>query len=356
MKRIIDKIPILLLCCISVSDLGSRQLSVMSLLTAVTVSSLSQFAEKSRMSLWAELAYVLLCLKYPQFFCFFPIILYDILKERRYYLCLLSGLLFILISAKSFDIMHLTLLLGCAYVSALLQNRSSVIEEIGCKLIETRDSSAELNMFLSDRNKRLLEKQDREIYLATLKERNRIAREIHDNVGHLLSRSILQVGALRLISDDKLRTESLSSLSDTLNNAMTTIRNSVHDLHDDSVDLKQSLTDAIKPLEEKNIAVKTQFDCTENVSGNIKFCIIGIVKESVSNIIKHSSADRVSLLLREHPAFFQLVIEDNGVCSGIISSSGMGLSNMKERVKSVNGNIDISSSKKGFKIFVTLKK
>jgi signal transduction histidine kinase len=42
-----------------------------------------------------------------------------------------------------------------------------------------------------------MEKQDYEIYLATLRERNRIAREIHDNVGHMLSRSILQIGALK---------------------------------------------------------------------------------------------------------------------------------------------------------------
>ena len=45
--------------------------------------------------------------------------------------------------------------------------------------------------------------QDYEIHLATLKERNRIAREIHDNVGHLLSRSLLQTGALQVMNHDK---------------------------------------------------------------------------------------------------------------------------------------------------------
>ena len=45
---------------------------------------------------------------------------------------------------------------------------------------------------LTQKNKDLLEKQDYEIHVATLKERNRIAREIHDNVGHMLSRSLLQ--------------------------------------------------------------------------------------------------------------------------------------------------------------------
>ena len=52
---------------------------------------------------------------------------------------------------------------------------------------------------MEQKNKELLEKQDYEIQVATLNERNRIAREIHDSVGHLLSRSILQLGALKAV-------------------------------------------------------------------------------------------------------------------------------------------------------------
>ena len=56
---------------------------------------------------------------------------------------------------------------------------------------------------LQEKNKNLMEKQDYEIYLATLRERNRIAREIHDNVGHMPSRSILQMGALITIHKEE---------------------------------------------------------------------------------------------------------------------------------------------------------
>ena len=58
--------------------------------------------------------------------------------------------------------------------------------------------------------------QDYEIYLATLKERNRIAREIHDNVGHMLTRSILQLGALSVINKDETVGEAINDLSGTL--------------------------------------------------------------------------------------------------------------------------------------------
>ena len=58
-------------------------------------------------------------------------------------------------------------------------------------------------------------RQDYEINLATLNERNRIARDIHDNVGHLLTRSILQIGALLTIYKDNTIKEGLNSIKDT---------------------------------------------------------------------------------------------------------------------------------------------
>ena len=65
------------------------------------------------------------------------------------------------------------------------------------------------------------------MYTATLKERNRISREIHDNVGHMLSRSILMTGAIRTVSQDRALDRSLEELEDTLHTAMTSIRRSV---------------------------------------------------------------------------------------------------------------------------------
>ena len=86
--------------------------------------------------------------------------------------------------------------------------------------------------------KALAEKQNSEIYAATLRERNRIAREIHDNVGHVLSRTILLTGAARAINKDQNLDSLLKGLDNSLNSAMDSIRSSVHDLHDDAVNNK----------------------------------------------------------------------------------------------------------------------
>ena len=125
--------------------------------------------------------------------------------------------------------------------------KSQILEE---KLRRTQDDSKERSLLLSQKNKALQEKQDYEIYLATLRERNRIAREIHDNVGHMLSRSILQMGALITIHKEEPLHGQLAGVGETLNQAMNSIRESVHDLHDESIDLRQSIAEATREMKE----------------------------------------------------------------------------------------------------------
>lgn len=355
MRKIIDKLSVLICCFIFFTDSGENYIPVLSLLSAMAASCISQYTNNKFISLSAEIFYLLLCIANPHFFSFFPMVMYDILSDKRYKLCAAYGLVF-LFNANSFAVWQVLLLSGCTVMSAVLQKRTASLEYAEQNLIKTRDTSAELNMILADSNKRLRENQDYEIHLATLSERNRIAREIHDNVGHLLSRSILQLGAVQLIKDENVRKENLESLSETLNNAMTEIRSSVHDLHDDSIDLKQVISESVKPLTENNITVYTEYDVNGNILNSIKFCMAGIVKEGVSNIIKHSNADSVNIVVREHPAFYQLMIGDNGVCSETFSENGIGLSNMRERVRNLGGFIEISSGRNGFHIFVSLKK
>ena len=75
----------------------------------------------------------------------------------------------------------------------------------------------------------------------------------------------------------------------------------------------------------------------------------------MSNIIKHSNATNVSIVLREHPALFQLIIKDNGTQSIYKSDNGIGLKNISDRVFAFNGNVNISSDK-GFRIFISIPK
>lgn len=355
MKRITDKIPLLICCALLFYHTGSPSLPVMVILSAISVSSLSQ-AARYRITIYTvQLTYIAVCLFVPQFWYCFPVVFYDIMYRKGYLFGIISGVCFLL-SVSELSAFHAVSVSALAAVAFVMQKHTRELESVSEKLIQTRDTSAELNMTLSDKNRQLIENQDYEIHLATLKERNRIAREIHDNVGHLLSRSIIQAGAVRCIEDGKLRNESLDSLSETLNNAMDTIRKSVHDLHDDSIDLKQSLGEIISALDAKGIAVSSEIETAPEMPNDVKLCIIGVVKEAVSNILKHSDCDRVSIYLIEHPAFRQLKIHDNGRCSENIRNSGIGLLNMRERVEKLGGIITFTSDRNGFGIVVSLKK
>ena len=104
--------------------------------------------------------------------------------------------------------------------AVLLYRRTRRLNELEQEYKRARDDSRELTLMLEKKNQDLLEKQDTEVYLATLKERNRIAREIHDNVGHMLSRSILMVGALKTVNQAENLKVPMEQLDQTLNEAM----------------------------------------------------------------------------------------------------------------------------------------
>lgn len=226
------------------------------------------------------------------------------------------------------------------------------------KLHSMRDASMEHDMLMEQMNHQLIEKQNAQIYNATLKERNRIAREIHDNVGHMITRSILQVGAIGVINTDEKLKAPISDLKSTLDTAMDSMRKSVHDLYDESVDLRQALA-KLKPTDSA-FAFSLEYDCEDDVSRDVKYAFIAIAKEAVNNAVKHSNGDEIRIIVREHPAFYQLEIMDNGTSVDERSLSGetgdgIGIKNIKERVAAIGGTMRIKADD-GFMIFVTLMK
>ena len=114
--------------------------------------------------------------------------------------------------------------------------------------------------------------------------------------------------------------------------------------------------EAVKDMR-KNYDVHIEYDMSAHIPRNVKYCFIAIVKEGMSNIIKHSNADKVEIIFREHPGFYQLCIEDNGSVSHSVEESdhGIGISNMRERVEALGGTLNIRQ-KNGFRIFATVRK
>lgn len=296
----------------------------------------------------------------------FPVFIYEITElvwqviEKRdkkdSVISVITGMLWLGLfvnKAIGFNLFYVLSIIVMSVISVMLNVYVHQNISIKQKLIVMRDDSTELNNALREKYKFLQEKQDSEVHVATLKERNRIAREIHDNVGHMLSRSILQVGAASAVNKDEVMSQMLCQIKETLDTAMNNIRNSVHDLRDESIDLNQAVLDIIDKM--KEYKVNYEYDIINDVPKELKYCIISIIKEATSNIVKHSDADIVNITIREHPAFYQLLILDNGKCVRDGDGTGMGVDNMKERVESFNGKINISNEN-GYRIFINIPK
>lgn len=253
------------------------------------------------------------------------------------------------------DILEVVLLMAFA---VMLSYFTELLLGYQMKLHSMRDASMEHDMLMEQMNHQLIEKQNAQIYNATLKERNRIAREIHDNVGHMITRSILQVGAIGVINTDEKLKAPIADLKSTLDTAMDSMRKSVHDLYDESVDLRQALA-KLKPTDSA-FAFSLEYDCENDVPRDVKYAFIAIAKEAVNNAVKHSNGDEIRIIVREHPAFYQLEIMDNGTSADERRLSGetgdgIGIKNIKERVAAIGGTMRIKADD-GFRIFVTLMK
>ncbi len=204
------------------------------------------------------------------------------------------------------------------------------------------------------------EKEDEKIYLATLEERNRIAREIHDNIGHMLTRSLVQMEAIKVINKDEDIAPMLDSVGDTMNEAMTAVRKSVHELHSESIDISIGINDIVKTLPER-FSCKVDTMIESSIPNETKNAVLAILKEAVTNIIKYSTGDKVRVEFIENKTFWRLLVEDNGKNKDMTydrysGNEGIGLDNIITRCESLGGRANISADRSGFRVRVMIPK
>lgn len=353
MNLIIDKL-ILLVSCLAVYLTGRNYTyEVAPILLAVIFTSLLSYTEQWRTRIVMATLFLLSALLLPWSCIFLPLISYELLFSKKQWLCLLAIIplsLFLPQASIAVQVALCVLFL----LSGILKFRTIALEQLQKRYFELRDTTKEMALKLKQQNQDLLDKQDNEITMATLGERNRIAREIHDNVGHLLSRALLQTGAILTISrEDNQMRDSLSSLKDTLSEAMSSIRASVHDLHDDSIDLHNQLKELVRKF--TFCPLVFDYSIQHKPGRKLTYALISIVKEALSNIVRHSNATHASITIREHPAFYQLIIKDNGYGQRNLSDQGIGLKNISDRVEAFGGLLNIEATN-GFKLFISIPK
>ncbi|MCY7368383.1 MAG: sensor histidine kinase [Chamaesiphon sp.] len=185
----------------------------------------------------------------------------------------------------------------------------------------------------------------------SLQERNRIAREIHDSLGHSLTALNLHLEmALKLAQIQPEKSRAVLTEAKRLGStALKDVRASVSTLRSDPLQ-KIDLPIAIHKLADEfklsnQIRPACYLDLPPNLPQPIATTIYRIIQEALTNISKYAEATEVIIEIQTFPTELRLKIADNG-CGFVFShnTTGFGLQGMRERVLSLHGNFEVIST------------
>ncbi|MDF2667727.1 MAG: histidine kinase [Paenibacillus sp.] len=175
-------------------------------------------------------------------------------------------------------------------------------------------------------------------------ERNRIAAEVHDIVGHTLTSTILQIeaGKRQLLKDKEGALRSMQGAQDLIRHGLSETRRSVHMLKEGAAfDLTRALHKLIRDTEQHTgITVKTDIVPLPRLSAAHNHVIYHALQEGLTNGIRHGSANSFHLVLNYDGKFLFFRLEDYG--SGAVQyTQGFGLTAMRQRVEELDGQLHI---------------
>ena len=183
-----------------------------------------------------------------------------------------------------------------------------------------------LNNELKEANIKLEEYASESARMAETRERNRLAREIHDTLGHSLTGIITEVARTGIID----------------------VRHSVKALHADALE-SMDIEDALHKLVDsttRSTGVEISMNITTDLShfnqdeGDV---IYRVVQESITNAIRHGKATKINISIDRIDGELHIIISDNGVgCSDV--KSGFGLHHMKERLDMLGGHLEYTGN------------
>lgn len=197
--------------------------------------------------------------------------------------------------------------------------------------------------------------------LAITKERNRLAREIHDGLGHYLTSIHMQIKAADALvkTDPAKSSEHLQKAISLTQEALVDVRQSVGTLRsqpNQDVPLEKVIPQLFENAKSFGISPRLEIiGTTRELSATTYWTLYRAVQEGISNACKHSKARNLSICLDySSPDWVVLVVEDDGIGAGDLKE-GFGLMGLRERVQIVGGEFELlenSIEGFGFKIKV----
>ncbi|MDO6355512.1 histidine kinase [Caloramator sp. CAR-1] len=280
---------------------------------------------------------LLLTRKYSYFFVLYSYIVYDIILLEFYIFLVPVTFFNVIFLFREIQLEYLTIIALFIYFAFVIKDRNKREERYKKSFDEERRLRLEL-----ERTKAQLIKSIREVKeMSELKERDRIARQLHDKLGHSIAGILFQLRAMRkLVNKDINKAiimldNSIMELSNTLN----TIRETVHNM-------KASKNIGIEDL--KNLMEKFNFCKVDyKLIGDFNRLdtyhyevLITIVREALTNATKYSKANNIEIKIEVLNRILRIYIKDDGIgCQNI--KEGMGIKTLRDLVENMGGNVSI---------------
>ena len=203
-----------------------------------------------------------------------------------------------------------------------------------------------------------------------LQGKNKLAKEIHDTVGHTLTTALVELEAsMILMGSDTLKTDDISDTnlhkaSQKLENAiqqirkgLNEVRHSVSALSSKDIDYYQEMIKLIDDMiKHTEVVIRYDIDDISLEKEALKKCIFRALQEGLTNSIRHGAATAIVFKLKYTEKYLFFSLEDNGGgCS--FYKKGFGLCAMEERVQEVYGDIELRTQPgEGFSIYIKFHK
>ncbi|MBW9149617.1 two-component sensor histidine kinase [Clostridium sp. CM028] len=291
----------------------------------------------------------------PIFFILLPLNLFEIFVGKIKLIFILFVLLIsIFIINKHFIVCEYSFAslfsLVAYYFILIIENK---MKKLTIKNDELKEKNYRLLMSLNNQ----MEYKNQIIYTSQLQERNNIAQEIHDKLGHSISGSLMQLEAAKLIMD-KDSNQSKAIIQTTINvlrDGMDSIRYTLKNIKPEA---EQLGINKIKLLVDE-FNNKTKINANLYYSNNLDRIsyiewkvICDNIKETFTNIIKYSEAKNVKVNVEVLNTLLKVEIKDDGI-GCIIIKKDLGLSGIEERTMNLNGKVILDGSS-GFSVIILL--
>jgi signal transduction histidine kinase len=213
---------------------------------------------------------------------------------------------------------------------------------------QTRERAEGLMAELEEANAQLAAYATQAEELAMTQERNRLAREIHDTLGHYLTIVNVQIEAARVVmqSDPDRALDAMDKAQELTQKGLARVRESVAALRESPVS-NRPLGEAIASLiqEAQSSGIVTEFTVTGEpvvLEHKVALALYRAAQEGLTNVCKHARASRVDVLLDYRPENVRLEVRDNGV-GAAETSGGFGLLGIRERMHLLGGRLEIDT-------------